>query len=74
MRIERRSWDGRDARGLAAELRAEAEAELPAGIAEAVASTIETVRAGGDATVIELGERFDAVGAAAQVRRELKRR
>ena len=65
MRVERRSWDGSDPRGLAAELRAAAECELPAGIAEAVATTIESVRVGGDATVIELGERFDGARAAA---------
>lgn len=61
MRVERRSWDGGDPRGLAAELRAAAAAELPPGITEAVAETIEAVRVGGDATVIGLGERFDGV-------------
>lgn len=63
MRFERRSWGGEDPRGLAAELRAAAAAELPPAIAEAVAETIEAVRSGGDATVLELGERFDGARA-----------
>lgn len=63
MRIERRSWDGSDARGLATHLRAEAAAELPPDISAAVAESIEAVRSGGDLAVIELGERFDGARA-----------
>ena len=65
MRIERRTWNGEDPRGIAAELRAAATAELPPAITAAVAETIEAVRSGGDATVIELGERFDGARARA---------
>ena len=60
MRIERRGWDGADARALAGELRSQGEARA-ASTAAAVARTIERVRAGGDRAVVELGERFDGV-------------
>lgn len=59
MRCSRRSWDGAAPARLAAELRRSA--PEPAGIAAAVAETIAAVREGGDAALIELGERFDGV-------------
>ncbi len=64
MRIERHDWDGDEPRRFAAALRTAAAADLPAGIAAAVATTIVAVRDGGDAAVIELGERFDGARAA----------
>ncbi len=65
MRLERQRWDGGDPGRLAAELRDRAAAELPAAIVADVAATIAAVRAGGDAAVIELGERFDGARASA---------
>ena len=57
MRLERRRWNGADPRSLAAELRSADEPDFT--VATAVGETIETVRVGGDAALIELGERFD---------------
>ena len=65
MRVETRDWNQRDPAGLAAALRAARPG--PAGIAAAVATTIERVRDGGDAALAELGRRFDGV-AASQLR------
>jgi histidinol dehydrogenase len=59
VRLERRSWDGDGPRALAAELRAFAPA--PTAIAADVARLVESVRAGGDRRVIELGEQLDGV-------------
>jgi len=59
VRCSRRSWDGAAPERLAAELRRGA--PEPEGIAAAVAETIARVREGGDAALIELGERFDGV-------------
>jgi histidinol dehydrogenase len=59
MRITRRSWDGRDAAALAAELRA---LQPPlTGVATEVAAIIEEVERDGDDAVLRLGERFDGV-------------
>jgi histidinol dehydrogenase len=61
VKVEARDWDQRDPTRLAAALRAARQA--PAGIAAAVATTIERVRDGGDAALTELGLRFDGVAA-----------
>jgi histidinol dehydrogenase len=59
VKIRSEAWDGSEPGRLAASLRAAA--PPPEGVADAVATTIERVRAGGDAAVAELGERFDGV-------------
>ncbi len=61
MRVSTRSWDGGDARALAGELRSAAPDH--SGIAGDVAKVIKRVRDGGDAVVLELGERFDGARA-----------
>lgn len=61
MRIRTEAWDGADPGRLAARLRA-AVAE-PAGLAAAVAASIERVREEGDAAVAELSARFDGIAA-----------
>ena len=61
MRIRTQSWDGGDADRFAVSLRAAA--PRPAGIAAAVATTIERVRSGGDAALRELSEEFDGIAA-----------
>ncbi|HET8975120.1 MAG TPA: histidinol dehydrogenase [Solirubrobacterales bacterium] len=56
MKVSRFDWDGSDARGLAAELRA---LQPPPGeVADAVARIIDEVERGGDAAVLEAEERF----------------
>jgi histidinol dehydrogenase len=60
MRIERHELAAGGARGLAASLRGGGRAR-ETGIAAAVAETIAAVATGGDAAVLELGERFDGV-------------
>lgn len=57
MRLERRRWNGADPRSLAVELRSVGEPDFT--VATAVDETIEAVRVGGDAALMELGERFD---------------
>jgi histidinol dehydrogenase len=57
MRVSRRQWDGSDAAGLAASLRAAVPA--PEAIAADVAALIADVRDRGDEAVLEFGERFD---------------
>jgi histidinol dehydrogenase len=59
MKVTRRTWDGEDAAALAAALRAAVPAD--GRIAAQVAETLAAVRAGGDAALLELGERFDSV-------------
>ncbi len=61
MRVEVRDWDGRDATGFAASLRAEG--RDTAAIAAAVAATVQQVRDRGDTALAELSERFDGVAA-----------
>jgi histidinol dehydrogenase len=61
VRVEARDWDGRDAAGLAASLRAGS--PDPPGIAASVAATIERVRDGGDIALMELSERYDGIAA-----------
>lgn len=61
MKIRTEAWDGRDPERFAASLRASS--PEPEGVAAAVAATIERVRAGGDAALAELSERFDGVAA-----------
>lgn len=57
MRITRIEWDGADPAGLAARLRGDEPG--PKGVGADVAEIIRRVREGGDAAVLELGERFD---------------
>ncbi|MDX6652093.1 MAG: histidinol dehydrogenase [Solirubrobacterales bacterium] len=59
MRLSRHEWDGRDPAALAQRLRSAVSA--PAELSGEVAETIARVRAGGDAALIELSERFDGV-------------
>ncbi|HET6830442.1 MAG TPA: histidinol dehydrogenase [Solirubrobacterales bacterium] len=59
MKIRSETWDGSEPDRFATSLRAAAPS--PEGLADAVAETIEQVRAGGDAAVAELGKRFDGV-------------
>ncbi len=61
MKIRTEAWDGREPDRLAAQLRAAS--PDPAGLAASVATTIERVRAGGDAALAELSNRFDGVAA-----------
>ena len=62
MKLNSRSWDGGNARALAAELRAGAPDHSD--LADDVADVISKVSEGGDAVLLELGERFDGARAA----------
>lgn len=59
MRPDRRAWDGIDATELAAGLRAAAGA--PDEVAADAAALVESVRRGGDARLLQLGEELDGV-------------
>ena len=62
MRVSTRAWNGDDPEALARELRAEAPDHSD--IAADVADVIKRVSEGGDAALLELGERFDGTRAA----------